>query len=382
MFRSGDEDAFQMIYDRYRQRIFAYTRQMLSGSRSDAEDAMQDVFMRAYGSLRNNDRPIALKAWLYRVAHNRCIDQLRRPTPAPEEIFEMSRAPLRDPVEESERRAHLRQLVADMRELPEHQRSALLMRELEGHSYNELADALDVTIPAIKSLLVRARMGLVESVEAREAACTDIREDLSLAHGRGVRVSGRSRRHMRGCRDCSDYRRALKSLEKGLAALNPSGPFAGLLNLIGLGGSGAAAIGGGTTLAAGGGAALGTKVVVVVCAAAVVTGTAHEVREVTKDAPKSTPAAIKRVAPERIAPIVVPKPVHLKVTEAKDTAAAPVEVVTEPAPETAQEATERIAKQVGGMAAPVGSEVEPEVTTTPETATTAEAVPVTPGSTP
>jgi hypothetical protein len=294
----------------------------------------------------------------------------------------MSRAPLRDPVEEFERRAHLRQLVADMRELPEQQRSALLMRELEGLSYNELADALDVTIPAIKSLLVRARIGLVESVEAREAACTDIRDDLSLAHRRGVRVSGRSRRHMRECRDCRDYRKALKSLEKGLAALNPSGPFAGLLNLIGLGGSGAAAIGGGATLAAGGGAAaVGTKVVAVVCAAAVVTGTAHEVREVTKDRPKSAPApTMKRVTPERVAPVVVSKPAHLKVTEAKEKVAPPV--VTEPAPETAQEATERIGQQAGGIAAPAGSEVEPEVTPTPETTTPAEPPAVTAGSTP
>ena len=61
---------------------FAYTRQMLGGSRSDAEDVLQDVFLRAYGALRNDDRPVTLRAWLYRVAHNRCIDHLRRPRPA------------------------------------------------------------------------------------------------------------------------------------------------------------------------------------------------------------------------------------------------------------------------------------------------------------
>src|SRR5207302_9852201 len=85
LFRDGSDEAFRVIYDRYRQRLFAYTRQMLPGSRQDAEDALQDVFVRAYGALRANDRELALRAWLYRIAHNRCIDELRRPgPPAPE----------------------------------------------------------------------------------------------------------------------------------------------------------------------------------------------------------------------------------------------------------------------------------------------------------
>jgi RNA polymerase sigma factor (sigma-70 family) len=347
LFRAGDEDAFRMIYDRYRQRIFAYTRQMLSGSRADAEDAMQDVFLRAYGALRNNDRPIALRAWLYRVAHNRCIDQLRRPAPEPEEVFEMSRGPLRDPVEESERRANLRQLVADMRELPEQQRSALLMRELDGLSYNELSDALDVTIPAVKSLLVRARMGLVEAVESREAACTDIREELALAHGRGVRVSGRSRRHMRDCRDCREYRGALRGLEKGLAALNPSGPLTALWNVIGLGGSGAAAVGGGTSATVGGGAAVGAKVAAVVCCAAVVGGTATEVHKAAAHKPAPPAPAVVHSSPQR----AHPAPAHVarvKVTAAEQPAAAVV--ATESA--AAEKPEAELASSSGGMAAP------------------------------
>ena len=104
LFRMGYEEAFRAIHDRYRQRLYAYTRQMLSGSRSDAEDALQDVFLRAYSALRHDDRPVTLRAWLYRVAHNRCVDQLRRPAPAPSEVFEASRTPLRDPLDETERR--------------------------------------------------------------------------------------------------------------------------------------------------------------------------------------------------------------------------------------------------------------------------------------
>src|SRR5437868_13944065 len=181
-------------------------RQMLAGSRADAEDALQDVFLRAYASLRADDRPLALRAWLYRVAHNRCIDQLRRPVPASADVYDVSRSPVPDPLEETERREDLRRLVEDVRRLPEQQRSALLMRELEGLSYSELAAAHDVSVPAVKSLLVRARMGLVQAAEARDTTCPEIRADLALAHGRGVRANGRAGRHRRDCDGCPGAR--------------------------------------------------------------------------------------------------------------------------------------------------------------------------------
>src|SRR5581483_12120625 len=95
-FRAGHDEAFSVIHDRYRARLFAYTRQMLSGSRQDAEDALQDVFVRAYGGLRATNRKLALRAWLYRVAHNRCIDELRRPGPRRPEVLELVRPPAVD----------------------------------------------------------------------------------------------------------------------------------------------------------------------------------------------------------------------------------------------------------------------------------------------
>src|ERR687890_1464939 len=112
LFRAGSDDAFGVLHDRYRQRLFAYVRQMLAGhSRQDAEDVLQDVFVRAYGSLRADARDVNLRAWLYRVAHNRCIDHLRRPTPPAGEVFEMSRTPLQDPIETAQRRDDLKRLV-------------------------------------------------------------------------------------------------------------------------------------------------------------------------------------------------------------------------------------------------------------------------------
>jgi RNA polymerase sigma factor (sigma-70 family) len=287
LFRAGNDAAFSVIHDRYRQRLFAYSRQMLGGSRQDAEDALQDVFLRAYSSLRTNDRPLSLRAWLYRVAHNRCIDHLRRPTPRPADLFDTSRKPLHDPMDEAERHEDLRQLVADVRRLPEQQRSALLMREIDGLSYAELSDALGVSLQAVKSLLVRARIGLVEAVEARDTACSEIRVDLADSFDRGVRASGLARRHLRDCDGCVAYRTQLRGVRQGLGVLAPggSGPFTAVLKLIGLGGAGSAgaASAGGGAAAGGGALAAGTgtavKFAAVVCCAALTAGGAVEVHD-------------------------------------------------------------------------------------------------------
>jgi RNA polymerase sigma factor (sigma-70 family) len=264
LFRGGNDEAFRVIHDRYRQRLFAYVRQMLwAGPRHDAEDLLQDVFVRAYGALRADTRDVNLRAWLYRVAHNRCIDHLRRPVPPAVDVFEVSRKPLRDPIEEAQRREDLARLVEDVGRLPEQQRSALLMREMDGMSHIDLAATLDVTVPAVKSLLVRARVGLVEAAEARDADCEDIRTDLLGSYDRGVKASARARRHMRHCRGCREYRTNLRGVRRSFAALN-AGPLAlALVKLIGVGSGGSATTGGGaattgTAAAASGGGAAAT----------------------------------------------------------------------------------------------------------------------------
>jgi RNA polymerase sigma factor (sigma-70 family) len=287
LFREGDEDAFCVIHDRYRQRLFAYTRQMLPGARQDAEDALQDVFVRAYSGLRATNRDLALRPWLYRVAHNRCIDVLRRPpAPAPE-LFEMARSSVLDPIDEAERRDSLRRLIRDVRRLPEQQRSALLMRELSGMSYAELATALGVSIPAVKSLLVRARVSLAQSIVARDTACSQIRNELTLAHDRGVRPNATSRRHLQDCAPCREFRHELRGHSRQLGALVPAlGPAGVLANVFGIGGGtsgGAAAtglLGGGSgVVAAGGVLASGAgHVVTLLAAAAVAAGGAVEIQ--------------------------------------------------------------------------------------------------------
>jgi RNA polymerase sigma factor (sigma-70 family) len=327
LFRAGNDDAFGVLHERYRQRLFAYVRQMLSAtSRQDAEDVLQDVFVRAFAALRADRREINVRAWLYRVAHNRCIDYLRRPVPSPAELFETSRKPLYDPMAEAQRREDLRRLVADIGRLPAQQRSALLMREIDGLSYSDLAAALDVTVPAIKSLLVRARVGLVEAAEARDADCTEIRGDLVAAYDRGVKASGRARRHMRECGACREYRSSLRGMRRSFAALSPAGggPLAlAVGKLLGLGGGaagGGAAAGGAAAAGSGAATAVGTvtacKVAAVVCTAAITAaGGAVEVEHLTAPPPahhlRSTepisPAA-RRAAPHS-APASAPAPI-------------------------------------------------------------------------
>ena len=123
------------------------------------------------------------------------------------------------------------------------------------------SDALGVSVPAVKSLLVRARLGLAQANEARDTACVQIREDVITAHDRGVRASGLARRHLRDCSECRRFRHEMRSSSRQLAALIPAlGPIAVAAKLLGF------SVGGGAAGAAGGtgaqGAAVGTSAAV------------------------------------------------------------------------------------------------------------------------
>ncbi len=426
LFRAGSEDAFAVIHDRYRQRLFGYVRQMLSsGPRADAEDVLQDVFVRAYGALRADERDVNLRAWLYRVAHNRSIDQLRRPTPAASEIFDMSRTPLQDPLETAQRRDDLRRLVDDVGRLPDQQRSAILMREINGLAYADIAEALEVTVPAVKSLLVRARTGLVEAIEARDTDCSVIRSDLMDSYDRGVKASGRAKRHMRECSGCREFRGSLRSMRRSFAALSPAaglGPLALAAKALGLGGAsgGGAAAAGGAGVSIGGAAMSATacKVAVVVCGAALAGGTAAEVHHLTKAPARTAPASVTpssspaRSHPFPVAPSTVNHRADVTSTAASpatrkarntdrakndaptEVAAAPV--VTDPTTTAPVQTTEsQTGKGAGGSAAPdettttsqptvkapTGSTPAPVATTVPAVDPTASMDPGTTGGT-
>jgi RNA polymerase sigma factor (sigma-70 family) len=294
LFRSGREDAFRMLHDRYHDRLLAYVRHMLRGN-SEAEDVVQDVFLRAYGALRAGEREIAVRPWLYRVAHNRCIDYVRRAPVTPLQPDELLPGGI-DPVAAAEQRDDLRRLVTDLHALPDAQRSALIIRELEGLSYEDLATTLGTTVPAVKSLLVRARTGLAEAADARDTDCGTIREQLALAVDRVGRPPRLLRDHLRQCSGCRAHRQALRHGHAQLASLLPgsSGLLLGgwLAALLGTGG-GAGSAAAGSGLAAG-----ATKAIAVASASFAVAGGAAEVsHHAHAPASRPKPAVTAAVAP-------------------------------------------------------------------------------------
>jgi len=270
MARAGNPGAFEAIVDRYQGRLLGFCRQML-GSTEDAEDVLQEVFVNAYKAMLADEREINLRPWLYRIARNRCLNHLRKPTADAHESMDMvPEVEAASTAEKVHNREEFRQLLTDVGKLPETQRSALLLREMDAMSYEEIAQAMETSVPSVKSLLVRARISLAEASQARQLTCGEVRLDLAEAAEGLRKLSGPVRRHVRECEECKDFRSQLRSNDKVLAALVPVGPlvalkgfFASKLGLGGAGSTGAAtatsagATGAGSAAVGGVGAALG-----------------------------------------------------------------------------------------------------------------------------
>ena len=127
--------------------------------------------------------------------------------------------------EKVHRKEEFRLLVEDISHLPESQRSALVLREMDALSYEQIADVMDTTVPSVKSLLVRARIGLAEAAEARKLTCDEVRLELgSQAEGLGS-PSPAVRRHVKQCGRCRSFRTQLRSNNRALAAILPIGPM-------------------------------------------------------------------------------------------------------------------------------------------------------------
>jgi RNA polymerase sigma factor (sigma-70 family) len=138
---AGDSRAFEVIYERYHQALYRYCRSIV-GNAEDAADALQSTMASALRGLVGERREIALRPWLFRIAHNESISLLRRrhSHATIEDALELE-APVHDPAVAQ----RLRDLVADLRELPDRQRGALVMHELSGLPYREVATALGTT---------------------------------------------------------------------------------------------------------------------------------------------------------------------------------------------------------------------------------------------
>ncbi len=277
--RAGNEHAFEVLFDRYRPRLLAFCRGMLRSS-EDAEDVLQEVFTAAHSAILADEREIEVRAWLYRIARNRCLNHMRRPRPeCRDTLDDQPGANGASTEEHAQARADLRDLVSNIRDLPEAQRSALLMRELEAFSYSQIAASLETTVPAVKSLLVRARITLAEASQASELTCDEVRFELAAAAEGMGKASGPARHHARRCPECTRYRKHLRSTSRGLAALAPVGPvllvkkfFAAKLASGGGSGGGAGIAGGASTGGAGAAGAGGTAAAGAVAAGAGVAG--------------------------------------------------------------------------------------------------------------
>jgi RNA polymerase sigma factor (sigma-70 family) len=235
----GSEAAFAVIFERHHQALHRYCHSIV-GNGHDASDALQSTMLKAFRALSGETREITLRPWLYRIAHNESISLLR----ARRSDSDLDAAAhIGDPGTEGliESRDRLRALAADLTELTEQQRGALLMRELGGLDFTEIAAALDISPAAAKQSVYESRCVLQALQEGRDMDCDLVRRTLSDGDRRMLRGK-KLRGHLRSCAGCHDFERALHERPAHLAALAPPLPMAAAAAMLSglLGGGGAA----------------------------------------------------------------------------------------------------------------------------------------------
>jgi RNA polymerase sigma factor (sigma-70 family) len=219
--RAGDDRAFERLYQRYHRRIASYIYGMVKDY-GRAEDIAQDVFMSALRRMRDTDRPIAFKPWIYEIAKNACIDQFRRSRRAEEVSYDadeglgaadygrlVQTGPTPDlAVDQKLAIDHLRGAFGG---LSETHHEILVMRELEGLSYREIGERLGMSRPSVESTLFRARRRLTEEYEELVTGerCLRVQAIItSTAEGSlGARDQRKLARHISYCQPCRRHAR-------------------------------------------------------------------------------------------------------------------------------------------------------------------------------
>jgi RNA polymerase sigma factor (sigma-70 family) len=216
--RRGEECAFEELFSRYRGRIRAYVSGILADA-DLAEDVTQEVFISALRRLRDTERPIAFKPWIYQIAKNACIDELRRIRRSLEVPLEHQREwpdrepdlLSRDPGPELavESKQQLDDLRGAFRGVSDVHNRILVLRELEGLSYDEIGARLGMSRPVVESTLFRARRRLAEEYEELISGrrCEQTRALIDAWEGRtlrrlGVRDRRQMTRHLAHCQPC------------------------------------------------------------------------------------------------------------------------------------------------------------------------------------
>ncbi|MBO9532449.1 MAG: sigma-70 family RNA polymerase sigma factor [Solirubrobacteraceae bacterium] len=309
------ERAFTQQYDRHHQAIYGYCRSILRHD-ADAQDALQTTMLKALAAMRDGTVSGDLRPWLFRVAHNEAISMLRRrretaPLGAADE-------PATDQLHQRvDDRAALARLQADLEDLAERQRAALVLREFSGLGHEEIAAVLGCSTGAVKQTIFEARKALLDCEAGRSMSCDEIQRTLSDHDGRSLRAR-KVRAHVRDCAACTAFLAALDERPRQLALLAPAVPAvagAGLLAQV-LGGTpaastagtaGAVATGGGMGLSASTGAAastvatsIGLKAAVLLAAGGIAAGGGVAIRDQTQSQAPAPAARTSAPAPANV----------------------------------------------------------------------------------
>ena len=217
----GNDKAFGALFERLQDPLYRYCLSIL-GNPEEARDALQNAMLKAYRALRGETREIAARPWLYRIARNESVSALRGRKPLGDLDEAVGVAAAGADVDAAARE-QLSDLVADLRSLPERQRSALVLRELSGLDYEELGAALDISPNAARQTVFKARVSMQATVEGRTAHCDEVRAAMSKNDGR-FRRRRSIQAHLERCAVCTEFAEGLERRPRDFAALFPPLP--------------------------------------------------------------------------------------------------------------------------------------------------------------
>jgi RNA polymerase sigma-70 factor (ECF subfamily) len=243
--RQRADRAFERLYRRHVGDVYRYAFAVLH-HQPDAEDVTQTTFMNAYRAFQRGERPEKPHNWLIAIAHNVCRQRFRQSARRPVEVsFDDDVAVSLVETEDAPTGEDIRRALAH---LAFSQRAALVMRELEGRSYTEIADILDLSTGAVETLIFRARRALREQLEST-LTCSEA--ELAISKQLDGRLSrpakGALRAHLRECPECATFARRQRAQRTALRSLAAVPAPAWLGSLFGGGG---ASVGGGLAVKA------------------------------------------------------------------------------------------------------------------------------------
>ncbi|HYP55455.1 MAG TPA: RNA polymerase sigma factor, partial [Solirubrobacterales bacterium] len=256
----GDRRAFEEIFRRYHQDLYRFCLATVSNPQ-DAQEALQNTMVKVMRALPGEQREIKLKPWLFRIARNEAVETMRKRRDTVELGADRLAAPS-EITDAAGARERLRELFTDLAELPERQRSALVMRELAGLEFSEIGEAFGTSAAVARQTLYEARQSLRQMDEGREMSCASVRQAISDADGRVTRRRD-IRAHVRDCVGCRAFRDDIARRRQDFAAVAPlpaaasAGLLQGLLRGEVSGAVGAAGAGGATGGGIGGAVGMG-----------------------------------------------------------------------------------------------------------------------------